>query len=129
MTGKRRKLHVLIVEDNPIGQMVTAVLLRELGHSFTVAGTVAEALAQLENMAYDAILMDSQLPDGSGVELTRRYKAGGGAAPVIAATGVGSPAHRAACEAAGMAAYLEKPYTLEQLRNALETHVEHAAPQ
>lgn len=125
---KKRKLHILIVEDNPISQMISAAMLRELGHASVAAGTLAEARERLESVVYDAILLDSQLPDGEGVDLARRYRKRGGDIPIIAVTGgVDSAEHREACKEAGMTDYLSKPYTLEQLSKVLETPAVHAA--
>jgi len=116
------KRHVLIVEDNPISQMITAAMLRALDIDSDIAEGLAEAQQHIDSGGYDAIIMDSQLPDGSGLDFTRDYIAVGGALPIIAMVGAPTPRSCQACLEVGMVAYLEKPFTLKQLQETLQVH-------
>lgn len=113
---------VLIVEDNPISQMITVAMLRSLGVVGDVVTGLGEARKALESEDYRAILMDSQLPDGDGLDFTRDYIKAGGAVPVIAMVGAPEPSKCQACLEVGMVAYLEKPFTLKQLEETLQVH-------
>lgn len=117
-------IEVLVVEDNPINQMIVSAMLRELGMQSTVAETIGEADTKLQADApYHIVLMDMQLPDGDGFELAQRYIARGGAIPVLAVTGNrDTPDFRQSCLDAGLVGCLEKPFTLKQLESAIKSH-------
>ena len=69
----RRKLRILLAEDNKVNQMVAARLLEKRGHTVVIAGNGREALAALDEPAsgaFDLILMDVQMPDMDGFEAT-----------------------------------------------------------
>ncbi len=85
----------------------------------TVAGDGASALHEAAQGRFDAVLMDLHLPDMDGLEVTRRLRAAGVAAPVLALTASATPAERAQCERAGMSAFLTKPVQPEALHEAL----------
>lgn len=114
----------LIIEDNPINQMITAALLRALGIQADIAGTLEEARLMLDESRHAFILSDIVLPDGNGIAFARRYIAGGGTLPIIAMTGALQQVHsQADCLAAGMVAYLLKPFTLQQLNTAIAPYL------
>lgn len=117
-------IEVLVVEDNPVNQMIMSAMLREIGMQCEIAETIAQADAALHAKApYHIVLMDMQLPDGDGLELARRYIARGGSIPILAVTGSrDSEGFRQSCLDAGLIGCLEKPFTLKQLESALQTH-------
>lgn len=117
-------IEVLVVEDNPINQMIMSAMLREIGMQCEIAETIAEADAALNAKApYHIVLMDMQLPDGNGLELTRRYIARGGVIPILAVTGSrDTESFRQSCLDAGLVDCLEKPFTLKQLESAIVAH-------
>jgi CheY-like chemotaxis protein/HPt (histidine-containing phosphotransfer) domain-containing protein len=107
-------------------------MLTRLGHAADVAGDGEEALAAVAREAYDAVLMDCELPGMSGLEDTRRLRLreaeGSGVdahgrrrlrLPVIAVTASALPADRVSCLDAGMDDFLSKPLRLEQLDDAV----------
>ena len=115
--------HVLLVEDNPINQGVAQAMLKKLGLRWTLAVHGGEAVEQVLNQAFDAVLMDCQMPVMDGFQATaaiRRLPAGRGARlPIIALTANAMQGDEQACLNAGMNAFLAKPYTLVQLHAAL----------
>lgn len=116
---------ILLIEDNHINQMVTAAMLRALEIHCVVAGSVADARALLrQEQDYQLVLTDIELPDGDSITWVREYVAGGGRLPVVAMTGALKNRYsREACLDAGMVGYLEKPFTLDQLRQVLQRHL------
>lgn len=116
---------VLVVEDNAINQLVVKRQLERLGFDCDVAETGTEALERLGvDHKYGLILMDWQLPDIDGLEVTRRYRAleasRGDRVPVVAITASGMPGDRAACREAGMDGFLSKPVGLDELGQEIQ---------
>ncbi len=116
-------LSVLLVEDNTVNQEVARELLAAVGVAVVVAGNGAEALARLADAgaAFDAVLMDVQMPVMDGLEATRRIRADArfAALPVVAMTAHAFDEERARCFAAGMDDHLAKPIALDRLYGAL----------
>jgi two-component system, sensor histidine kinase and response regulator len=115
--------HVLVVEDNPVNRMIAEFMLRELGHSVSLAENGREALDLLTHTAVDLVLMDCQMPvlDGFGATAAIRrleYEHRSKRLPIIALTANAVKGDREACVAAGMDDYMSKPYTRIQLADA-----------
>jgi signal transduction histidine kinase len=113
----QRQARVLVVEDNPVNQLVAKGMLNKLGCHVEVAINGAECLAALEQQAFDLVLMDCNMPVMDGYEATRRIRESGRwpALPVIALTANAMPEERERCKAAGMTDYLAKPFRREDL--------------
>ena len=114
----RTPLRLLVVEDNPAIQKLLRYLLQERGHRVEIAGEGQEAVYLSQESAYDAILMDVQMPGMSGLEATaaiRRREAEGHRVPIIAMTAHAMPDDRERCLAAGMDGYLSKPVDARQI--------------
>jgi len=65
---------ILVVDDNPLNQKLTKLLLLKSGYQVQTVANAQEALATLNTFAPDLILMDLQLPGMDGFELTRLLK-------------------------------------------------------
>jgi CheY-like chemotaxis protein len=101
---------ILLAEDNSVNQKVALGLLRNLGHTATVAANGEQVLAALEVGTYDLIFMDCQMPVMDGFEATRRIRALPIRQPkIIAMTANALPGDRERCLAAGMDDYVTKP--------------------
>ncbi len=116
-----RALEVLLVEDNPVNQLLAREFLRVLGASTTLAETGVAALDAIKARAFDLVLMDWQLPEMDGLEATRRVRAleaasGGRRVPIVAVTANAMQGDREKCLAAGADEYLTKPFRVEHLR-------------
>ncbi len=108
----RRKLRVLVVEDNLVNQMVAKGILKARGDDFTIAADGISATHAWESGQFDVILMDISLPDIDGLELTRRIRTSRTAAaniPIIGFTASALEGDRDLAMAAGMNAFLTKP--------------------
>jgi PAS domain S-box-containing protein len=115
-------LHLLVVEDNPLNRQVAEELLSDLGAQVTLACGGLEGVEKATaSKAYDAVLMDLQMPDIDGLEATRRIRQIPGFAklPIVAMTANASDDDKQACAAAGMNGHLSKPIELEQLTRSL----------
>ncbi len=113
---------ILVVEDNPINQIVTKHLLQHMGHSPTVVSDGRSALTEVQASAYDLVLMDLHMPDLDGREVTRQIRnlsAACAQVPIIALTASATLQDRRECLAVGMNDYLTKPFTVDALASVL----------
>jgi len=120
---------LLLVEDNAVNRKVFMALLSRLGYRVDVAVNGAEALSQLSERRYCAVLMDCQMPvlDGyAATEELRRREGTGPRTPVIALTASAMASDRERCLAAGMDDYLTKPVNSERLTTTLAYWLEGA---
>jgi len=117
----RRSEFVLVAEDNPVSQRVAVLTLETLGYRTEVVTSGRAVLAAMARRSVDVVLLDVQMPEGDGLEVTRNVRtASHERRPwIIALTALGTADERARCLAAGMDDFLAKPYTREQLATAL----------
>jgi protein-histidine pros-kinase len=125
----RRCLRILLAEDVAINQQVATKLLEKRGHFVDVVTNGLEAIAAVQQQAYDAVLMDIQMPEMDGITATRRIREDPRFAtlPVIAVTAHALDSDRAACMAAGMNDYIAKPFRPSELYARIERRREAAS--
>jgi CheY-like chemotaxis protein/two-component sensor histidine kinase len=113
---------VLLVEDNPVNQTVIEAMLRSLGYRVSLVGDGAQAVHQVTQQPYAAILMDCRLPIMDGYEATRQIRQLPNYAelPIIALTANALQGDREACLEAGMNDYLAKPFKRADLQRILQ---------
>ena len=113
---------MLLVEDNPVNQLVAKGMLGKLGYQVLLATQGEEALACLAREAVDVVLMDCNMPVMDGYEATRRIRQNPAwhDLPIIALTANAMADERERCRAAGMDDYLAKPFRMEQLAALLK---------
>ncbi|WP_296817872.1 ATP-binding protein [Brevundimonas sp.] len=122
--GSRR---VLVAEDHEVNRRILALMLEPAGYELTFAVDGGQAVETAKSQAFDAILMDMQMPVMDGLQAAGRIRAGNGpnaATPVIALTANALDHHRAAWAAIGVSAFLTKPINPEALFSALGSAVE-----
>ena len=105
---------ILVVEDDAVNQTIVCGMLENAGYLTSTADDGASALAILSRDPFDLVLMDWQMPDMDGLEVTRRLRGGavggvGKVVPIVALTANAFAEDRAACLAAGMNDFLTKP--------------------
>ena len=114
---------ILVADDNDINRLVACKFLQKLGYETGVARNGMEAVDALAREAYDAVLMDCEMPEMDGYEATRVIRQHGQrqgrSLPIIALTGHASPEDERICREAGMDAVVTKPVTLPALRAIL----------
>ena len=105
---------ILICDDEPQILRALRVILREAGFEVLPAGTVEEALDAAALQAPDAAIVDLVLPDGDGVELTRRLREWT-QAPILVLSAVGDEHDKVRALDAGADDYVTKPFSPPEL--------------
>lgn len=113
--------HVLLVEDNPINQMIAQKMLEKIGLESTLASDGRQALDRLAQGSFDAVLMDCQMPVMDGFEATRRIREQDVSLklPIVAMTANVMEGDREKCIEAGMNDYIGKPVIEAELKKVL----------
>jgi CheY-like chemotaxis protein/signal transduction histidine kinase len=112
---------VLLVEDNAINRMLSQRFLKNLNTEIDLVEDGREALTICNNKKFDLIFMDCQMPVMDGFQATRQIRRShlNQLTPIVALTGLDSENERQACLQAGMNDFITKPFTQEQLQNAI----------
>jgi PAS domain S-box-containing protein len=123
--SKRKRLRILVAEDNTTNRIIAVKMLEKLGHAAEAVANGAEAVESLRRMPYDLVLMDCQMPVMDGFEATRilRDPASGTrnpGIPIIALTAHAMREDRDRCLQAGMNDYVTKPASVRSLAAAIE---------
>jgi two-component system, sensor histidine kinase and response regulator len=117
-------LRLLLAEDGVVNAAVFKGLLERDGHQVWVVEDGQAAIEAWQEGAFDAILMDVQMPRLDGLDATRAIRqaeaTGGGHIPIIAITAAAMEGDQARCLEAGMDDYLSKPIDLEQFRRVVD---------
>jgi PAS domain S-box-containing protein len=126
-SGSLQGMRVLMVEDNPVNMLIAVAMLERWGVQVTQAGNGLEAVHAVNEAAgagraFDAVLMDVQMPVMSGHEATRaiRQSPAGRDLPIIALTAAALVSEREEAMRSGMNDFLTKPIDAEKLRSTLQ---------
>ncbi len=108
-------MRILVVDDEPAAAAVLAKGLREHAYAVDVAADGSSALERASINDYDLIVLDVLMPGINGLEVCRRFRAEGIAAPVLMLTARGEPDQRVEGLDVGADDYLAKPYHFPEL--------------
>ncbi|KAF0108889.1 MAG: multi-sensor hybrid histidine kinase [Anaerolineaceae bacterium] len=120
---KRQGTRILLAEDNPVNQKLAVMLLQKAGFSVDAVETGLQAVDKVKQGAYNAVLMDVQMPELDGLEATQRirgWEKKGQRIPIIAMTAHAMKGDRERCLEAGMDDYVSKPLDPQSLLNVLD---------
>jgi len=112
-------LNILVVEDNKVNQKVVTHMLKRMGHKSTVAdnGKIAIDMIDHQQLKYDLVLMDIQMPVMDGLEATRRLrKMGYHDLPIY---GLTASVARSDYTELGFNDWLTKPIPMKELKTKL----------
>lgn len=111
-------LNILLAEDNPVNQKVAFAMLEKMGHRIQVANNGAQAFDIFQQNYFDVVLLDIQMPEMDGFEVTRRIRKLNDLkahTPIIAITANATMDDREECLKNGMNGYLAKPLKKDAL--------------
>lgn len=116
-------LRILVVEDNQINQKILISMLKKFNMKYVICGTAKEALDHMQRESFDCIMMDINLPDQNGIEITRKIRQTedvlGFHTPIIAVTSSVQVGDEERILAAGLDYYVSKPVNHNQLLDIL----------
>ena len=121
-------VRVLLAEDNPVNQFVASQMLEDLGAEVTLAENGQLAVTAFENLPFDLVIMDCQMPIMDGYEASARIRALNASVPIVALTAGVLDDDRTRRTAAGMTGYLAKPVQIETLRKEIQRVLSQPAP-
>jgi PAS domain S-box-containing protein len=112
---------ILLVEDEPLIQMLAVEFLEDAGLKVDTAGTAREALNKLALMSgrFAAVVVDIGLPDRKGDDLVREIRSRDSSLPIIVASGQGTENVRELFRYEKQIAFVSKPYVANDLYAAL----------
>jgi len=108
-------MRILIVEDEKKYLDILQRSLKAEGHTTDGVGTTADAVEYLKNWHYDLVILDLQLPDGTGNSLLRRMRETGHTMPVLVLTAQSELESKVANFQAGADDYVVKPVAMAEL--------------
>lgn len=117
---------ILVVEDDPVNQMILSDFLAANGYLTVAASSGPEGIERFESDAPDLLLVDVQLPRKSGFEIVREIKAtaAGKDIPIVLMSAVYSDRDQSSrtIQLGALAdGYLSKPFDLVQLLSTVRT--------
>ncbi|MFN0300906.1 MAG: ATP-binding protein [Burkholderiales bacterium] len=124
---------VLVVEDNPVNQVLVRAMLSRIGIACEIVADGEAGLAAFRSGRFDVILMDCEMPMLDGFETTRAIRAversrRARPTPIIALTANALQGDRKRALAAGMDDYLAKPYKSDQLGDMIARWIDSPRP-
>ena len=117
--------HVLLIEDDSILQYLIVSLLESLNYTVATAAGVVEAKEQLATQEFDLVLLDMNLPDGSGLDVLAATTPSNHSPLVIVTTADNSVNAVIGALRSGAFDYLTKPINLELMQRTLRRATEH----
>lgn len=116
------KKRILVAEDNEDMALILHQLLESHGHEVTLARDGVETVEMATSQLPDLIIMDITLPKMDGLQATSRIRRNPKtqAIPILAVTAKAMEGDQQKCLASGCDGYISKPFTVKELRGAIE---------
>lgn len=119
-----KNIHILVVEDILLNQLLMKTLLDDFGFECDIASNGQIAINKMQENNYDIVLMDLQMPEMNGFEATKYIRnTMNSAIPIIALTADVTTVDLEKCRLVGMNDYLAKPVNEKLLYNKIITHI------
>lgn len=116
---------VLVVDDEPAIRRFLRASLTGQGYDIVEAEDGARALAEISRRQPDVVVLDLGLPDIDGLEIIRRLRQGGNAAPIIVLSSRGDEPGKVEALDLGADDYVTKPFGVDELLARLRAAMRH----
>lgn len=120
---------ILLVEDDPILGKGLMLHMQTSGHGVVWAKTLVEARTNEKAEPFDLILLDVNLPDGSGFDLCREFRKAGSRLPILMLTARTDEDSVVGGFESGANDYIRKPFSNRELMARIQTHLKEAVQQ
>jgi CheY-like chemotaxis protein/nitrogen-specific signal transduction histidine kinase len=120
---KKRRLRILMAEDDKVNALLSRTLLERAGHEVVVAENGADVIKAISENAFDIILMDMNMPTMDGLEATKKIRKMRGPVsmtPIIALTANSDGVNRQKCIDAGMDDFMTKPFHQDEIEDVVQ---------
>lgn len=114
----------LLVEDEPINQIVSSKILEKIGFTVSFASNGIEAITSFENHEFDIVFMDLQMPFMDGFEATRKIREKNTTVPIVALTASIIIEEMSKSQKQGMNGFLQKPIQDDKLKQSVASFFE-----
>lgn len=115
---------LLVVDDDPLIQQCMQLCLPEPEYRVVTAGTVSEGLQLFDQTHPDAVLLDIQLPDRSGLAAVHEFRERDRRVPVVMMTGYSTAETAISAMMGGAFEYLTKPFAPDQILPVIDSALE-----
>jgi len=110
-----RKRRILYIEDHDDTRELVTLVLKQEDFDVVTGSTIASGVALAEGLGFDLYLLDSWLPDGSGIDLCRQIRAIDPSTPILFYSAAAYESDRDSALESGAQAYLTKPTETTEL--------------
>ena len=117
-------MQLLIVDDDQVVLQACKRILDSTVHTVLTASSVSEALHVFEHNPTDLIIVDIKMPEEDGLSLIRKIKDNGSPVPILVMSGYPTSETISTSLATGAKAFLPKPFTPDELIQAIESLVQ-----
>ncbi|WP_179316033.1 response regulator [Winogradskyella undariae] len=118
-----RDMHVLVVDDNKINLLITKKNIEKIeGYSCQTVSNGEEAIALIKKKNFDLILMDINMPDMDGYDVTKHIRMFNSGVPILALTALNSNEISQKAEEAGINHIITKPYIFEDFKTVISSY-------
>ncbi len=118
-------IDILIAEDEPAARRLYEAALTRAGHRVRLVGSAEEAIDELAQARFDFVVTDKNMPGADGLALLQHLRERYPRTRSLLITGYATADSRAEALALGASAYLEKPFELRALVEAVEAAFTH----
>jgi CheY-like chemotaxis protein len=115
----KKKINILLAEDNIINQRVAQTIFKNLGYEITIAQNGKECVERVKENRFDIIFMDIMMPEKDGLEATSEIRSAGYQLPIVAMTANAREEDKTKAFNSGMNHYLAKPVRIEEIKEVL----------
>lgn len=115
----KKKINILLAEDNVINQRVAQTIFKNLGYDITIAQNGQDCVDKVKENKFDIVFMDIMMPEKDGIEATAEIRSAGYKLPIVAMTANTREEDKTKAFDSGMNHYLSKPVRIEEIKAVL----------